>query len=114
MPNDANVVCDEEDGRTRALFERVQFIEHLQLDRCIERRGRLIGEQQLRAQDDSEGDGGALCHAAREFERIRCEDAVCIGKSHAAEDLCSALADLWIREVCMCAHGLFQLCADGA
>ena len=93
VPHDADVVRDEENCRPRALLERTQLVEDLQLDRRVECRGRLIGEEELRAQDDSECDRGALCHAAREFERIRCKDTTHVGKTHAAEHLCRTRVD---------------------
>ena len=112
VPHDADVVRDEEDCRARALLERTQLVEDLQLNRCVECRGRLIGEEELRAQDDGECDGGALCHAAREFERIRCKDTTHVGKPHAAEYLCRACVDFLTRQIGVCTHRLNELCAN--
>ena len=64
VPYDTDVVRDEEECRACALLERAQCIEHLQLDGRVECRGRFVGEQQLRAQDDGESDSSALRHTA--------------------------------------------------
>ena len=90
VPHDTDVVRDEEDCRACPLLECMQFVKYLQLDRCVECRGRLIGEQELRSQDDGKCDRSTLRHTAREFERIGREDAADIGKTHAAEYLCCA------------------------
>ena len=112
VPYDADVVRDEEDCRTCALLERAQLVQYLQLDRRVECRGRLIGEEELRAQDNGECDGCTLCHAARQFERIGREDTVRIGKPHAAEYLCRACVDFLTRQIGVCTHRLNELRAN--
>ena len=45
-------------------------VDDLRLDRHVERRDRLVGDQQLRRQRERAGDGDALALAAGEFVRI--------------------------------------------
>ena len=47
-----------------------QQIEHLGLDRDVERRGRLVGDQQLGAERQAHRDHRPLLHAARELVRV--------------------------------------------
>ena len=45
--------------------------EHVELHRHVERRGRLVGDQQLGPGDQHHGDHRALAHAARDLVRMR-------------------------------------------
>ncbi len=47
-----------------------QEVQHLGLDRDVERGGRLVGDQQLRLERETHGDHRPLLHAARELVRI--------------------------------------------
>src|SRR5437667_11548384 len=55
------------------LFEQVQ---HLRLHRSIERRGRLVEQQDRRFEDERAGDGYALALAAGELVRVTEAEAV--------------------------------------
>ena len=50
--------------------EGAQQVEDLRLDRDVERRRRLVGDQQLRLAGERHRDHRALAHAARELVRI--------------------------------------------
>ena len=52
------------------------------LHRDVERRGRLVGDQQVRLGDQHHGDHDALAHAARDLVRIEREDALGIADLH--------------------------------
>ena len=56
-----------------APLELAQEIDDLRLHRHVERRGRLIEDEEFRLEHDGPGDGDALALAAGEFVRI----AVC-------------------------------------
>ena len=49
-------------------------LDDLQLDGDVERRGRLVGDQQLRLGGERERDHHALAHAARELVRVAAQD----------------------------------------
>ena len=53
-----------------------QQLEHLRLDRDVERRRRLVGDQQLRVAGQRHGDHHPLAHAAGELVRIGAEAAL--------------------------------------
>ena len=46
MPDDAEIVGDEHDGHAETLLQRAQEIEDLRLDRHVERRRRLVRDQE--------------------------------------------------------------------
>ena len=50
--------------------ERAQQVEDLRLDRHVERRRRLVGDQELRLARERHRDHRALAHAARELVRV--------------------------------------------
>ena len=75
QPGDhAEIVGDQDDRRVEARACRPsQQIEDLRLHRDVERGGRLVGDQQLRAAAAGHRDHHALAHAARELVRIAVE-----------------------------------------
>ena len=54
----------------RADCVRLQQLEDLGLRRDVERRRRLVGEEQLRVAGQRRGEGDPLAHPARQLERI--------------------------------------------
>jgi hypothetical protein len=64
------VVGDEQVGQAQLALQLEQQVEHLALDGDIERRHRLVADDQLRAQGDGAGDADALALAAGELERV--------------------------------------------
>ena len=54
-------------------LQLAQQVEDLRLNGHVERRGRLVGDQQLRLRRERHGDHHALAHAARELVRIGLE-----------------------------------------
>ena len=61
--NDSQIVRDEEHGESELVAQLVEQIENLLLDGDIERGGRLVGNEELRAVDDGHGNHHALPHA---------------------------------------------------
>ncbi|MCY1506847.1 hypothetical protein D9M68_411040 [compost metagenome] len=66
----AQVVRDEEVGEAQLGLQIGQQVQHLRLDRHVERRHRLVGHQQARRQHERARDGDALALAAREHVRV--------------------------------------------
>ena len=63
------VVGDEEIGQAELLLQVLQQVDHLGLDRHVERRHRLVADDQLGLDGERAGDADALALAAREFVR---------------------------------------------
>ena len=71
LRHQAHVVPDEDDGRADLLLDLAERLQHLLLHDHVERAGRLVGDDDLRAQRDRHGDADALLHAAAELVRDR-------------------------------------------
>ena len=95
MADDADVVGDEEVGEPELVLEVVEQVDDLRLDRDVERRDRLVGDDQLRPQRERAGDPDPLALAARELVR---EAVVVLGREPDALqqllDLAAQLAPL--------------------
>ncbi|MGX1154842.1 hypothetical protein RKD39_002420 [Streptomyces albogriseolus] len=68
--DDAEVVGDEDDRGPELLLEVLEQVEDLRLDRHVQGRGRLVGDQQVGVADQRHGDHGALAHTAGELVRV--------------------------------------------
>ena len=64
------IVADEEIGEAELLLQVDQQVEHLRLHRDVERRDRLVGDDQLGIDRERPGDAEALALAAGEFVRV--------------------------------------------
>ena len=71
--HDAQVVGDQDHPGAGLVAQLAQLVEDLRLDRHVERRRRLVGDQQLRRARERHRDHHALAHAARELVRIRAQ-----------------------------------------
>ena len=60
---------DEEIGQAELLLQVLQQVDHLRLDRDVERRDRLVADDQLGLDRERAGDADALALAAGEFVR---------------------------------------------
>ena len=65
--DDAEVVGDEQVAQPELLLQVGEQVQHLGLDRHVERRDGLVGDHQLRLQGQRPGDADALALAAREL-----------------------------------------------
>ena len=74
--HDLEVVRDEEVGEARLVLQLAQQLDDLGLHRQVERRGRLVEEDELGLERDGAGDGEALPLPAGEFVREAVEDGV--------------------------------------
>ena len=68
--DDAEVVRDQDQRRVAVCDELPQQPEDLRLDRDVERRRGLVGDQQLRLARERDRDHRALSHPARELVRV--------------------------------------------
>lgn len=66
-----NVMADEDHRQTELLLEIGEEVEDLRAHRHVQRGGRLIGDDRLRAQGQSAGDGHTLPLPTRELARER-------------------------------------------
>ena len=64
VPHDREVVGDEEVGDAALFLQVAQQVEHLCADGHIQRRDRLVGDDELRLHDEGAGDADALPLAA--------------------------------------------------
>ena len=71
----------------RSRIELAQQREDLRLHRHVERRGRLVGDQQFGIAGQRHGDHGALAHAARQLVRILAQAARHVVHAHLLEQL---------------------------
>ena len=69
-PDHSEIVADEDHGQAALATQLLEQLEDLRLDRDVERRGRLVEDQQIRLGGEDAGDQGALAHAARQFVRV--------------------------------------------
>ena len=70
-----HVVADQDDRGADLLADAIDRLHHLALGDHVERAGRLVGDDHLRAQQDADGDADALLHAAAELVGVHAEDA---------------------------------------
>ena len=70
MAHHRQVMADEQHGDTELPAHLDQQVDDLRLDRDVERRDRLVGNQEARLQDQGTGNADTLALAAGEFVRI--------------------------------------------
>ena len=70
VADDREVVGDEDVGEVELLLEVDEQVEHLRLDRDVERRDGLVGDDELRLQHERAREADALPLAAAELVRI--------------------------------------------
>ena len=73
--HDVEVVADEDVGEAELVLEVEQQVQHLRLDRLVERRDRLVEDHQARLERERAGDVDALALAARQLVRIAAGEA---------------------------------------
>ena len=70
--DDADVVADQHGRDAELGLQLRQQVHDLGLDRGVEARGRLVGDQERRLAGQRHGDHGPLAHAARQAVRDNC------------------------------------------
>jgi hypothetical protein len=81
----AEVVGDQQHAHLPLGLEPAQHVEHLRLDGHVERRGRLVGDQELGLARQRHRDHHPLAQPAGQFERIAVEPARRIRHAHGIE-----------------------------
>ena len=81
----AQVVADEDQPHAAIRHEVVEDPEHVHLHRHVERRGGLVGDQQIGFGGQHHRDHRALAHPARQLVRVGAHDARGVGDAHGLE-----------------------------
>lgn len=81
------IVGNQQQRHTRLALQIAQQLQHLHAQRHIQRRRRLIGQQQLGARCQRHGDHGALALAAAELVRIALRAALRLWNARGGEQL---------------------------
>jgi len=110
LVHDAEIVGDEQDRHAELLLQVAQQLEDLCLDRDIQGRGGLIGDQQTRPGGERHGDHHALFEATGELMWIGVQARLGIGNPHALEQFEGAAARLCVRDALVEADRLHHLC----
>ena len=85
---------DEQQGHVPVAHQRTHELQDLRLDRDVQGRGRLIGDEQLGLTGKRHGDHDALPHAARELVRVALHHAGRVGQADRGEELDDARAGI--------------------
>ena len=88
------------DRHARLALQLAQQLEDLRLHRHVQRRRRLVGDQQLGLAGKRHRDHHALAHAARELVRILVEPALGRGDADLLEQLDGARRAASLRDTC--------------
>ena len=108
----AKVVRDHDDGVAILLLHLLHELDDLRLDRHVERRGRLVGNEDVGVAGERHGDHHALAHTARELVRILVYALLGLGNAHGVQQLHSALQRLLLGVAAVQAQALSHLLAD--
>ncbi len=88
----AHVVRDQHDRSAGLRAPGLDQLEDLRLDRDVQRRRRLVGDQHPRAAGERHRDHHALAHAARELVRVVVDPALGLGDADGRQQLDRAVA----------------------
>ena len=87
LGDDGEIVRDQQQAHAVLVDEVAQQVEDLRLQHHVERRGRLVGDQQLRLQRAGDGDHHALALPAGQFVRVAGQGKLCRRQPDAIEHL---------------------------
>ena len=87
LGDQGQVVGDEEHRQVHVLAQLLQQLDDLGLDRHVECRRRLVGDEQARLAAERHGDHHPLAHASRELVRVGRQPPGGVGDVHALEQL---------------------------
>ena len=110
--NDAHVVRDEHHRGAMVACQAFQQRNDLRLDRHVERRGGLVGHDQLRLGGERERDDHALTHATGELVRILVDASLGRGNTRLLEQCNGACPRIGLADRQMRSDGLDQLTTD--
>ena len=78
----AHVMGDEDHAHVHLVLQLADQLQDLRLDGHVQRRGRLVGDQELRLARQRHGDHHALAHATRELVREAVQHILRLGDAH--------------------------------
>ena len=105
-------MADEQDGHAVLPVQLAQQREDLGLNGHIQRRGWLVGQQQLRAADDGGGDHDPLEHTTGKLVRIAAVDRLRVGQFRLTQGLQCPLPPLGGRQSGVHSEALLHLRAN--
>ena len=112
LGDDAEVVGDEHDRGPDPTLEIPHQVEDLRLDGHVERRRRLVGDEQLRVAGERHRDHHPLAHAARELVRILAKAPARLRDADEVQHLDGAVLRRPPLEAFVQAQRLAQLASD--
>jgi hypothetical protein len=112
LAHQAQVVADEEHAHLVRGLELAQQLQDLALDGDVQRRGGLVGDQQLGLAGQRHGDHHALLLAAGHLVRVGLQAARRLGDAHLVEQLLGALPGRSLPQAHVLHQRLAQLRAD--
>ncbi len=92
MAHDPQVVRDQQDGHAELALQILEQLQYLRLDGDVERRRRLVGDQQIGFVGERHGDHHPLALPAGELVREGLEPPLGIGELHQLQQLNGLLA----------------------
>ena len=101
LADDRQIVGDQQQRHAEAVAQILQELQDVRLDRHVERRRRLVGDQHVGLVGDRHRDHDPLALAARELVRIGAEPALGIGQADQPQQFEGALARRR-RRTCAC------------
>jgi hypothetical protein len=110
--DDPHVVGDQHHGGVGLRHQLVHQVEDVGLDRDIQGRGRLVGDQQVGLAGHGGGDHHPLAHAAAQFVRILLQPLGDIGQPHLAQPIGRLLPGGGMAHAQVPDQGLGDLVAD--
>src|SRR2546426_3713062 len=87
LRDDPEVVRDDQNARTEGRLHVLDQLEDLRLDRDVERRRRLVRDQETRVTRERDRDHGPLLHAPAQFVRVLPRDPLRVRDLHLPEHL---------------------------
>ena len=109
---DAEIVRDHDDRHVVLVLQALHQSQDLRLRRDVERRRRLVGDQEVGVVDQRHRDHHALAHAARELVRVVVDPLLGARDPDRLQQLDRAVARGFLRHVVVDEHRLGQLPAD--
>ena len=106
------IVRDPDERGAVLARELLHFRKNLRLDRHVERRRWLIGNDQIGPVQHCDGNRHTLAHAARELVRIGLQALLGAGNAHHAQRLARAFAGLGLADLAVRLHGFDHLRVD--
>jgi hypothetical protein len=112
LRDDAQVVSDQQQRTARLPHQVLEQVEDLRLDRDVEGRGRLVGDDHVRLTGQHHRDHHALTHATGQLVHVRPQHPLRAGDAHALEQLECAVARLATTQAQVAPHSLGHLLLD--